>query len=67
LIEKPKGKKPLGKTRHRWEYFTMDLKEIGWGRVDQVHVAKNKERLRALVNTIMNVRVPKEVGNFLTI
>jgi hypothetical protein len=44
----------------------MNLKEVRWGVVDYVALAQNKDRWRALVNAVMNLRVPQNVGNFLT-
>jgi hypothetical protein len=55
---KPEGKRPLGKPRHRWEDGTrMDLKEIGWGSVDWIQLAQDRDRWQAFVNTVMNLRV----------
>jgi len=44
----------------------MNLREIGWKAVDWMHLAQDKDRWRALVNTVMNIRFPKKAGNFLT-
>jgi hypothetical protein len=67
LVGKPEGKRPLGKTRRRWEdNIKMDIKEIGWEYVDWIHLAQDRDRWRALVNTVMNLRVPLKAGNFLT-
>jgi hypothetical protein len=58
LMGKPEGKRPLGRPRHRWEDgFRMDLREIGWGSVDWIQLAQDRDRWRALVNTVMNLRV----------
>jgi hypothetical protein len=58
LIGKPEGKRPLGIPRRRWEDgIRMDLREIGWGSVDWMQLAQDKDRWRALVNTMMNLRV----------
>jgi hypothetical protein len=58
LMGKPEGKRPLGRPRHRWEDgIRMDLREIGWGSVDWIQLAQDKDRWRALVNTVMNLRV----------
>jgi hypothetical protein len=49
----------LGRPRRRWEYnIKMDLREVGWGGMDWIDVAQDTERWRALVNTVMNLRVP---------
>jgi hypothetical protein len=58
FIGKPEGKRPLERPRHRWEDgIRMDLREIGWGSVDWIQVALNRDRWRAFVNTVMNLRV----------
>jgi hypothetical protein len=59
-VGKPEeGKRPLGRPRRRWEEnFKMDLREIGWGGMDWIDVALDRDQWRALVNTVMNLRVP---------
>jgi hypothetical protein len=58
LVGKPKGKRPLERPRHRWEDgIKMDLKEIGWGGVEWIHLAQDRDRRQALVNAVMNLRV----------
>jgi hypothetical protein len=58
LTRKPEGKRPLGRPRCRWEDgIRMDPRYIGWGSVDWVQLAQNRDRWRALVNTMMNLRV----------
>jgi hypothetical protein len=57
LVGRPEGRRPLGRPRHRWE-DKMDLWEIGFGDVDWIHLAQDRDRWRALVNTVMNLRVP---------
>ena len=52
LVEKPEGKRPLGRPRHRWEDINMDFQGVGEG------LAQDKDRWRALVNAVMNLRVP---------
>jgi hypothetical protein len=50
---------PLGRPRRRWEdNIKMDLREIGFGAVDWIHLAQDRDRWRDLVNTVMNLRVP---------
>jgi hypothetical protein len=59
LMGTPEGKRPLGRPRRRWVYnIRMDLGEVGWGDVDWSGVAKDKNRWRAPVNSILNLRVP---------
>ena len=55
LVGKPEGKKPLGRPRCRSENkIKMDLKEVGYGGVDWIDLAQDRDRWRALVNAIMN-------------
>jgi hypothetical protein len=59
LVGKPEGKRPLGRPRHRWaDNNKMDLREIGWDGMDCLDLAQDRDRWRALVNTIMNHPVP---------
>jgi hypothetical protein len=59
LIERPDGRRPLGRPRRRWEdNIKMDLWGKGFGDVDWIHWAQDRDRWRALVNTVMNLRVP---------
>jgi hypothetical protein len=59
LVGKSEGRRPLGRPRRRWEdNIKIDLREIGFGDVDWIHVAQDRDRWRALVNTMMNLRVP---------
>jgi hypothetical protein len=59
LVGKPEGKKPLGRPRRRWvDNIRMDLGEVGWGDVDWIGLAKDRNRWRALVNSVLNLRVP---------
>jgi hypothetical protein len=59
LVGKPEGKRPLGKQRHRWvNNIKMDLLEIGWGGVDWIGLAQDRDKWKAPVNAVMNLRVP---------
>jgi hypothetical protein len=59
LLGKPHGNRPLGGPRHRWaDSIKVDLVEIGCGGVDWIGLAQDRYRWRALVNTVMNLRIP---------
>jgi hypothetical protein len=59
LVEKPEGKRPLGRPRHRWvDNIRTDLGEVGWGDVDWIGLAQNRNRWRALVNSVLNLWAP---------
>jgi hypothetical protein len=59
LVEKQEGKRPLGRSRHRWvDNIKMDLGEVGWGDVDWIGLAKHRNRWKALVKSVLNLRVP---------
>jgi hypothetical protein len=59
LVGMPEGKRPLGKPRCRWaDNIKMDHREIGWDDMDWIDPAQNMDHWRALVNTVMNLRVP---------
>jgi hypothetical protein len=58
LMGKREGKRPVGRPRRRWEDgIKMDLMEIGWGSVDWMQLAQDRDRWGAVVNTVMNLRV----------
>jgi hypothetical protein len=59
LVGKPEGKRPLGRPERKWvDNIKMDLREIGWDGMDLIELAQNRDQWRALVNTVMNLRVP---------
>jgi hypothetical protein len=60
LVGKPEGKRQLGRPTHRWEdNIKMDLREVGWGGgADWIDLVEDRERWRAVVYTVMNLRVP---------
>jgi hypothetical protein len=59
FVGKPEGKRPLGRPRRRWvDNIRMDLGEVGLGDVDWIGLAKARNRWRALVNSVLNLRVP---------
>jgi hypothetical protein len=58
LVGKPEGKRPLGGPRHKWvDNIKMDLVAMGWGGVDWIGLAQDRDKWRALVNAVMNLRV----------
>jgi hypothetical protein len=63
LAGKPEGKRPLGRQRRRWvDNIRMDLGEVRWGDVDWIGLAKDSNRWRALVNSVLNLRVLRNAG-----
>jgi hypothetical protein len=59
LMGKSKRKRPLGRPNRRWlDNIRMDLVEVGWGDVDWIGLAQDRDRWRALVNVVMNLWVP---------
>jgi hypothetical protein len=58
-VGNPEGKRPLGRPRRRWvDNIKMDLREIGWDGGDCIDLAQDRDQWRALVNVVMNLRVP---------
>ena len=67
LVGKPKGKRPIGRFRRRWEdTIKMNLKSISWEIVDWIGLAQDRNKWRYLVNAVMNLRVAKDAVNLLT-
>jgi hypothetical protein len=59
LVGNPEGKRPLGRPRRRWvDNIKMDLREIGWDGTNWIDLAQNRNKWKAVVNTVMNLRVP---------
>jgi hypothetical protein len=58
LVERPEGKRPLGRPRRKCvNNIKRDLRGIGWGAMDWIDLAQDRDRLRAFLNTVMNLRV----------
>jgi hypothetical protein len=59
FVGKPEGRRPLGRPRRRWlDNIGMDLVEVGWGGVDWIGLAQDRDRWRALVNSVLYLRTP---------
>jgi hypothetical protein len=61
LVGEPEGRRPLGRPRRK-----RVIREIGWDGVDWIDLAQDSDQWRALVNTVMNLRIPKNAGKFLS-
>ena len=67
LLVKPKGRRPLGRPRHRWvDNIRMDLQDVRCGYMDWIGLAQDRDRWRTLVSALMNLRILPNTGNFLT-
>jgi hypothetical protein len=59
LVGKPEGKRPLGRPRLWWvDNIKIDLREIGWDDMNWIDLTQDRDQWRALLNTVMNLRVP---------
>jgi hypothetical protein len=66
LVGKSEGKRPLGRPRRRWvDNIKIDLRDIEWNDMDWIDLAEDRDKWRALVNTVMILHVPKNSGKFL--
>jgi hypothetical protein len=67
LVGKPEGKRPLGRPKRRWgDNIMMGIREIGWGFMDWIGLAVDRNQWKALVNTVMKLRVPYNFGKVLS-
>jgi hypothetical protein len=67
LVVKPEGKRELGRPKRRREdNIKMDLQNLGWGGTNWIDLTHERDRRRALVNAVMNLRVPYYMGNILS-
>jgi hypothetical protein len=63
LVGKPEGKRPLGRPRRRWlDNVRMDIGQVGWGDVEWIGLAQDRNRWRVLVNSVLDLRVPLNAG-----
>jgi hypothetical protein len=68
LVGNPERKRPLGRPRRRWvDNIKMDLREIGWDGMDWIDLAQDRDQWRALVNAVVNLRLPQNVGKFFSV
>jgi hypothetical protein len=59
LVGKPERRRLLGRRRRRWkDNIKMDIREVGWGGMDWIDLTQDRERWQAVINAVMNLRVP---------
>jgi len=58
LVRKPEGRRPMGRTRRRWVDIRMDLQEVGFGYMDWIGLAQDRDRWRTVGSAVMKLRVP---------
>jgi hypothetical protein len=64
-VGRPEGKRTLGRPRRRWvDSIKMAFVEVGWGDVDWIGLVQDRGRWRALVNSVLNLRVPERLHNW---
>jgi hypothetical protein len=67
LVGKLEGRRQFGRPSRRWEdNIKMGIREVGWGSMDWISLAQDSNRWRALVNTVMNLRIPLNARHFLS-
>jgi hypothetical protein len=67
LVEKPEGKRLLGRPRHRWvDNNIMGSRETGWDGIDRIDLAQDRDQWRALVNSVTNLHVPLNIAQILS-
>jgi hypothetical protein len=67
FLRKPEGKRPLGRPRYRWaDNINIDLREIEWNGMDCIDLAQDRDQWMALMNAVMNLRVPLHAEKFLS-
>jgi hypothetical protein len=67
LVGKPERKRTIGRPTHRWvDNIKIDFKEIGWDGMDWINLVQDRDQWRTLVNAVMNLRIPKNAGKFLS-
>jgi hypothetical protein len=67
LVGKPEGRRPLGRPRRGLEdNIKIDLRDVGWGKMDEIDVVLDRDRWQAPVNAVMNLRVALNAGNLLS-